>query len=212
MPTTAYSTSEARKQLSELINQVKYQNKQIAIGRHGRVEAYLVPPSLIETKKPVESPEAFHEVIRQERAKKNETVYLLSPDCKNFFKRMAKKYNLSLMVLFGSHAKGKVQPDSDVDIAVIPQKNLTSQKEQDLYVDLVQFLGRDDIDVVNLGRVSDVLIWYEIFMHGKVLFEINPELFSRMAERAWFDYQDFKPYFEMEERLLDKKIANLLAV
>lgn len=36
------NTSEARKQLSKLINAVRYSNKPIAIGRHDKAEALLI--------------------------------------------------------------------------------------------------------------------------------------------------------------------------
>ena len=38
-----YSTTEARKNFSDLINQVKYQKKTIAIGRNNKVEVLMVP-------------------------------------------------------------------------------------------------------------------------------------------------------------------------
>ncbi|HEY5714463.1 MAG TPA: type II toxin-antitoxin system Phd/YefM family antitoxin [Candidatus Gracilibacteria bacterium] len=40
---TVYSTTQARQQFSDLINQVKYEKKMIAIGRNNKKEVLMVP-------------------------------------------------------------------------------------------------------------------------------------------------------------------------
>lgn len=219
-----YSTSEARKVLSDLVNQVKYSGKTFEIGRYGKVEAKLVPiESVVDESgmvmnekqsscegremKPDEKPD-FHEHIQNQRAMRNKSVKYDSRALKYEYAKLAKKYDLKLMVLFGSHANGNVRPDSDVDIAVVPRKELTPKQEQAIYSDLVDLFGRDDVDVVNLKRTRDVLIRYEIFIVAKVLFESEPNLFSKIRMRSWFEYQDFKHYFDR----IDQAILNRLEV
>jgi len=43
-----YSITEARKKLGELVNQVKYQKKVIALGKRGQADVYLVACDLTE--------------------------------------------------------------------------------------------------------------------------------------------------------------------
>lgn len=38
-----YSTTEARKNFSEIVNQVKYKKQVVALGRNNRIEAFIVP-------------------------------------------------------------------------------------------------------------------------------------------------------------------------
>jgi len=203
-----YSTSEARKILSDLVNQVKYQGKSFSIGRRGNAEAVLSPVAIGqgEAKQALD----FHEHIRNVRAEKNMNDDLLSAPFKKEFKKLAKKYSLSLIILFGSQAEGRPKWHSDVDIAVVPSKNLTPKRENDLYGDLADLLGRDDIDLINLGRVYDVLLRYEIFTKGKILFQSDKEEFGRRRTRAWFEYQDFKPYLDRSDELIERKLDKLI--
>lgn len=207
MEQTFISTSEARKTLSDLINQVKYQGKSFSIGRHGKAEAVLMPPKTAGT---VKAPD-IHEAVQKTRAEKNKTEDLSSPVYKRKFETLAKKYGLSLMVLFGSHAKGRPKWHSDVDIAFISEKNFNPAQENKLYGDLYSLLGREDIDLVDLNKTHDVLLRYEIFTHGRILYAINSDIFRKNRERAYFDYHDFQKYFDQKEKLIEKKLNILLS-
>ena len=41
-PVKIISTSEVRKDISEIVNEIRYNNKMFAIGRHGRAEVLLM--------------------------------------------------------------------------------------------------------------------------------------------------------------------------
>jgi len=210
MKKTSYSTSEARKILSDLVNQIKYQNKEFIISRHGKMEAMLVPirKNNLETAEKENS--NFDKHVRNIRAEKNKIVKYSSKDLKYEYAKIAKKYNLDLIVLFGSHSSGKVKPDSDVDIAVRGKNGLTFAQENNIYRDLVNLFGRDDIDVINLNRIHDVLLRYEIFFEGKLILEKTKNIFSYLKSLAFFDYHDFMPYFKIQDRLTKKRINNLV--
>ena len=59
-----YSISEARKILGELVNQVKFQKKTIAMGQHGRADVLLIAYSNEESEAPLtelnSDSESFH--------------------------------------------------------------------------------------------------------------------------------------------------------
>lgn len=202
-----FSTSEARKVLGDLVNLVRYSGKEFSIGRHGKAEARLVPveavggPALEEGESDPGKPD-FHEHVQSQRTIRNKSVKYDSRALKYEYAKLAKKYDLKLMVLFGSHAKGNIRPDSDVDIAIYPVKELTPKQEQAIYNDLINLFSRDDVDVVNLKRTRDVLIRYEIFTIGKPLYEAEPNLFSKVRMRSWFEYHDFKHYFDRMDQVI----------
>jgi len=59
---------------------------------------------------------------------------------KEKIKRLAGKYQLKLMVLFGSQAKRKrVHKESDFDVAYLSKKDLSGKKIIDLNCDLMGF-------------------------------------------------------------------------
>jgi predicted nucleotidyltransferase len=187
-----YSTSEARKNLSSLVSQVRYQKKEFAIGRHGHSEAYLVP----------------HEIIDSLKATKSQED-LFSKFLKNSLEELAIKYKLNLIILFGSYAKGTVKAGSDIDIAVVPHTALSQTKEQNLYHDLVKIFSRADIDLVNLNTSHNVLLEYEIFSKGKVLYQSDREYFVNKRMKAYFDYQDFKTYLNQQKDAFLSALDNL---
>lgn len=119
---------------------------------------------------------------------------------------IAKNYGLRLVVLFGSQAAKDTHQESDVDIAFFPSRAIDEEK---LYQELVQIIKRADIDLINLFTVHNHLLRYEILSKGEVLYEEKKGLKSMMEGRSFIDYIDFRRYYDMRSKLLDKKIAEL---
>ena len=65
-------------------------------------------------------------------------------------KRLAEKYQLSLVLLFGSQASGDVHKESDIDIGIMPNKNLTFEQEINLAAEF--FNVSNKIDLTNLRK------------------------------------------------------------
>lgn len=194
MKSQFYSTSEARKHLSSLVNQVKYQQKRFSIGRHGHPEANLVP----------------YENNYNKSIQPNDKKYeLLSKSIRNSLYDLAKRYNLDLIILFGSHAKGTATSTSDLDIAVMPANNLKPDEEQSLYDDLVKIFQREDVDLVNLKTAYNILLEFEALANGKVLYQKSREFFIDKKMKAYFNYQDFKNYFKQQKNALLNKLDYL---
>ncbi len=99
---------------------------------------------------------------------------------------------IELLVLFGSAARGAVQPDSDVDIALKMNKGIAVSK-LDLIYNLGQLFDDREIDLVILSINTDPVLLYEIFAHGKPLFEGKSDIFAEERLRA------FKLYFDTEK-------------
>lgn len=76
----------------------------------------------------------------------------ITPERFQHIAEIAKKYGLKLVVLFGSHVTGKLHTESDVDIAVLPERPLSFQNEMRLRADLVAVFDR--VDVTNLGTAA----------------------------------------------------------
>jgi predicted nucleotidyltransferase len=189
METTFISTSEARKSLGNLVSQAKFQGKRFSIGRHGKAEALLVPADDQET--PAQSGAHFDQPPKQAIA------------------TIARKYNLDLIVLFGSHARGSARADSDIDIAVKPHKPLTPHKEEAFYHDLAGLLKKDSIDVINLDTHEDVVLRYQIFVYGKPLYEARSGSFAGLRMAAYFDYHDFAPFMQNSEKAILERLDSL---
>ncbi|MFN2363984.1 MAG: nucleotidyltransferase domain-containing protein [Halarsenatibacteraceae bacterium] len=115
--------------------------------------------------------------------------------------------NVQAAYLFGSHATGKANQLSDLDLAIL-LKEEKNQPETKLKIlkDLTE-LGYDDIDLVILNNLS-IVAKYEVVRHNNLLyaaenFEAN-SYFSLTIRR----YLDFKPFLKVQQKYLKERILN----
>lgn len=98
----------------------------------------------------------------------------------------AQTRGLSLLVLFGSRARGDCLPDADWDFGYLADEPVDLLA---LMAELSQVVGSDRLDVVDLGRASG-LLRYRVARDGVPAYETAPGLFNRFrfeAARFWFD-------------------------
>ena len=125
---------------------------------------------------------------------------------KQKLRRLAKKYHLKLLLLFGSAAMGKTHPKSDLDFAFFSNTIINEEK---LHQDLMDIFHREDIDLINILTTHDPLLRFEILHKGISLYESEVGLKSTMEWQSYFDYIDFQKYYTMRSSLLTKRIAAL---
>jgi uncharacterized protein len=104
---------------------------------------------------------------------------------------VARRYDLRLVVLFGSHAKGRALPRSDVDVAVLARKRPWGDLdwELDLEADLCSAFPGREVDLALLNGASPLLA-FEVASSGRPLFEEDSMTFSGFrshAARAFYD-------------------------
>lgn len=124
-------------------------------------------------------------------------------------KKLGKKYDLRVLVLFGSRAKGTHKKDSDYDIAFYPKKNFTTKDEINLFNEILGIINSDKVDLINLEKPKNYLLVKNIFFEGYCLFEHNDGLFNKMRGDSWFMYNDFKKYYDEEPELLRRRLEVL---
>jgi len=71
--------------------------------------------------------------------------------------KIAEKYGLDMVVLFGSQATGNTHPKSDVDIGYTSPTQLELSTRFKIEIELSKLLGREDIEFVDLRRISPVM-------------------------------------------------------
>jgi predicted nucleotidyltransferase len=104
--------------------------------------------------------------------------------------------DVKAVFLFGSFAKNKARPASDVDIAVllgpsIPEDSYLDQRLQ-FMSDLSGALGRE-ADVVIFNEAGPVLK-HQIFEFGRLLYETDHQNTTSFKARSMIEYVDWLPY------------------
>ena len=127
---------------------------------------------------------------------------------KKELEKLAGKYGLKLLVLFGSSVTGKTHKESDVDIAYLSAKNLDLREEAGMTLDLAPILKSQRIDLVNIHRAPPLLL-YAISSHGQVLYQSDPFKFFELRAYAFKQYVEAKPLFELKEQRLKEYIQSI---
>ena len=111
--------------------------------------------------------------------------------------------------LFGSHARGKAGRRSDFDVGVVFPYSMASEMQgariEDIRSDLERIFGRDRVDVVNVGSLTNPLIRYIITLgEGIILFADNIELKNSIAHRALRDFEDTRHLRNIQKQALER--------
>jgi predicted nucleotidyltransferase len=97
---------------------------------------------------------------------------------------------VNAVILFGSYAKGRIKPLSDIDICVIAEKNMSFEQR----VDIIG-LSSDKLDISIFWNLP-LTIQYSVFKEGKVLFNRDWLTLHRVRIKTVKEYLDFLPIIE----------------
>lgn len=93
---------------------------------------------------------------------------------------IAKKYNLKLIVVFGSYGTERYNDvESDIDIAILSCGNNFEIILKDLLRDLMIYFNKGNIDIVNL-KTANLLLKQQVAENGKKLYEKEQGLYDSM--------------------------------
>jgi predicted nucleotidyltransferase len=100
---------------------------------------------------------------------------------------------VQLCVLFGSQAKGKSHPYSDVDLAVWPTHPIPSPTRLRWLRELETSLAHQ-VSLVFVSPDLDPVLGFEIARHGRVLFEAVSGLWATRRAQLWHAFNDSLPF------------------
>jgi predicted nucleotidyltransferase len=123
-------------------------------------------------------------------------------------KRVARRYDLDLVVLFGSHAGGRALAKSDVDIAVWRQPRRS--KFDGLKLEIAgalepAFPEAPEVDVAFLNEASSLLL-FQVASTGRPLYERRPLLFWQFQSYAARRYDDDYKYRLRRDAYLEQRV------
>lgn len=99
--------------------------------------------------------------------------------------------DIRLAFAFGSVATGRAGYDSDIDVAVLASKPLTTDRLMALTREITMLTGRP-VDLVDL-RVAGPLIGQQVLREGKLLVRRSQAELGEFISRTIIDAADFLP-------------------
>ncbi len=120
--------------------------------------------------------------------------------------KLAKEHNLSLVLLYGSQTKGNIHTDSDIDIAVLGVKPISTDDIIALSNGFAQIFEVNEIDVKSLHMI-DALFRYQVMQNSVLLYGRNYDYLT-FKSYAFRDYHDSKDLFRLKEVLIRKRMQS----
>lgn len=97
---------------------------------------------------------------------------------------------IQVAMVYGSFARGKESPSSDLDLAVAGAKALSADQKVDLINRLSSRLARE-IDLIDLGTVTGTVA-KEALTTGRLLFNRDPQRLAGILSRLMVEEEDFQ--------------------
>lgn len=113
---------------------------------------------------------------------------------------------IDLAIVFGSLARGRQRPDSDLDLAVRGPAALDAAAKLTLIGELAEATGRP-VDLIDLWLAGEPLLG-QVLRHGLRL-RGSDEAFAELLHRHLLDTADFMPYVQ---RLLAERRARWIGM
>jgi uncharacterized protein len=121
---------------------------------------------------------------------------------------LASDGRLAGALLFGSAARGRTRPGSDLDVAIAARSEVERRSLESGLLDLTASLslaaGRD-VEVVLLDTVDPVL-GRQVLLHGRTMLERDPARMAALRERILREYFDGEYHRRMGEEALDRRL------
>jgi len=118
---------------------------------------------------------------------------------------LAERYNLDLILMFGSRAKSDVHPESDMDIAFYGKQILSEKEKINLTYELCNIFPTDKIDLVDIKTASP-LLKKEIFKDYKVLYQKEPMLLYQLELISIYEFKESEILYQIRHERLQEFI------
>lgn len=121
--------------------------------------------------------------------------------------KIAKRFDILLIYLYGSYATNSAGKLSDLDIAFLPAREFDLDNTLDLLDDLQDTFEEEAIDLINLNQVPLILI-HRVFKEGRCLYAHDLRTRIEFEVRKEHLYYDTAPLRKLYFNALKRRIQN----
>lgn len=135
-------------------------------------------------------------------------MLIITNEKKILLQKIAKDYDLDLLILFGSQVTGKTHKESDFDIGYRSKRKLDLNEESALMFDLMPIVEcRNELfmNLVNLKTLRPLFL-YSMTIKVQVLYEAKENLFHSLQAYAYKSYIEMMPTYTYK---LNKVLASI---
>jgi predicted nucleotidyltransferase len=120
---------------------------------------------------------------------------------KNTIANIAQKYGFTLVLLFGSQARGKTHRASDIDIGFLSDTSFGMREIAGIHFEMAQMLKMPNLELVRLAGMSSLFL-RQVMDDGIVLYESKPGMFTSFASYVFRRFVEEKPLRALKEQSL----------
>ena len=101
---------------------------------------------------------------------------------------------MKLGIVFGSLARGRATPESDLDLGVAATQPLDTAMKTTLIEALTEITGRP-IDLIDLRAVSGPIL-QQVLTQGQLIYCTDQMLYAALIRDMLFNQSDMMPYYD----------------
>jgi predicted nucleotidyltransferase len=135
---------------------------------------------------------------------------MITKQQKEKLNKIFKETHVILAYLFGSAARGRMGPLSDVDIAILFSEKVKKDDYFDRELHLATEIGKlfkiDRVDIVNLETTRSPLLKQRAVLRGTPIFIANPKRKFEIERKILQEYEDTKYLREVQNKIMEKQI------
>ena len=120
-----------------------------------------------------------------------------------------KEFDICLIYIFGSFARGTNGKNSDIDIGVLLNGEIGVYTKLSIIGSLVDIFKREDIDLVILNNVNEVLK-FQVIKHGKPIYMESLYTKVMFESRTMSEYMDKEHFRRTQEKYSHMKFLEIM--
>lgn len=99
--------------------------------------------------------------------------------------------NILIVTVFGSASRGMLRENSDIDIGVAAEQQLSFDQKTDICMALSSVFRRE-IDLIDLNQVNGVIL-KSALCSGEIVIKHSVPLLAHLLKKLWYNQADMMP-------------------
>lgn len=122
---------------------------------------------------------------------------------------LVEEFNINIIYVFGSYAKGTNTEKSDIDIAVLIDGEVDRYTQLNVLGALIDIFKREDIDLVILNNANEVLK-FQVIKYSKIIYMDSLYTKVMFESTTMSRYMDMEYFRKTQEKYTHKRFLEVV--